>query len=342
MSKLESHSYSHFLGIDVSKLTLDLCLINQEGKVLEQSQIVNTCESWVIVKKLIQKHQLTIDEVLICGEHTGMYTYHMLSWVLQGAHIWVESGKRIKHSQGIVRGKNDAKDATRIARYALRYVENARLWQPLSETIETLRHLTALRERLLQAFIAIDVPMKEQKNFMKDNQFHLLEELTDPATQVLKEQIKAIEERINQTIDSDDNLKNQLTLLDSIPGIATKVATKLIIKTNGFTAFKNARQFACHAGIAPFDYSSGSSVRAKTEVSFHADKELKATLHLAAMAAIKSKGVVQDYYKRKIAEGKSKMSALNAVRNKIVLIAFALIKNNILFDNNFHFSFDKP
>lgn len=341
MSTTKQNSYSHYLGVDVSKLTLDLCLINQEGQILEQSQIVNSTESWTLVKTFIEKHKLTVDKVLICGEHTGMYTYHLMSWVIQGAHVWVESGKRIKYSQGILRGKNDAKDASRIAHYALRHVKDVRLWQPLSETIETLRQLSALRERLLQAFIAIDVPMKEQKNFMQENHFQLLEELTDPATQALKEQIKAIEQKIMQTIENDDNLKNQLTLLDSIPGIATKVATKLIVKTNGFTAFKNARKFACHAGIAPFDYSSGSSVKAKDQVSIHADKELKTTLHLAAMAAIRTPGVIQDYYKRKIETGKSKMSALNAVRNKIVLIAFSVIKNNNLFDNNFQFSFAK-
>ena len=73
------------------------------------------------------------------------------------------------------------------------------------------------------------------------------------------------------------------------------------------------------------------------------DKELKSMLHLCAMAAvrtIRTKGIIQDYYKRKILEGKSKMSALNAVRNKIVLIAFAVIKNNNLFDNKFQFSFE--
>ena len=35
----------------------------------------------------------------------------------------------------------------------------------------------------------------------------------------------------------------------------------------------------------------------------------------------------QDYYYGKIEEGKSKMSVLNAVRNKLIHIAMALIKN---------------
>jgi transposase len=332
--------YSHFLGIDVSKLTLDLCLIDRQGKTLEQLQILNDADAWLSVTKLFNKQGLRIDEVLICGEHTGMYTYHLLSWAVQSAHVWVQSGKAIKHSQGIARGKNDAKDAARIATYALRFEKEARLWQPLDETIEQLRYLETLRQRLLAAFNAIDVPMREQKNFIKSTHFTLLEELTHPATEALKAQIKTVEEQLKKTIENDDNLKNQLELLDSIPGIATKTAIGLIIKTNGFTAFDNARQFACHAGVAPFDYASGTSVRRKNQVSHHADKEIKSMLHLAAMGAIRTKGAIQDYYIRKQKEGKAKMSVLNAIRNKIALIAFAVIKNNKIFDKNHQFSFE--
>jgi transposase len=332
--------YSHYLGIDVSKLTLDLCLINSEGKILQQLQIPNNTESWLSVTKLFKKYGLRVDDVLICGEHTGMYTYHLLGWAVQGANVWVESGKAIKHSQGIARGKNDAKDAARIATYAMRFQKKARLWQPLDETIEQLKYLETLRQRLLAAFNAIDVPMREQKNFIHPSHFEMLEKLTNPATDALKEQIKTVEEQLKQTIENDDNLKNQLELLDSIPGIATKMGIGLIIKTKGFTAFKNARQFTCHAGVAPFDHRSGTSVKGKNEVSCHADKELKKMLHLAAMAAIRTKGIIQDYYLRKQKEGKSKMSVLNAIRNKIALIAFAVIKNNKLFDNNHQFSFE--
>jgi transposase len=332
--------YSHFLGIDVSKLTLDLCLIDRQGKTLQQLQIPNDTDSWLSVTKLFKKYGLAIDQVLICGEHTGMYTYHLLSWAVQSAHVWVQSGKAIKHSQGIARGKNDAKDAARIAAYALRFEKEARLWQPLDETIEQLRYLETLRQRLLAAFNAIDVPMREQKNFVKPTHFDMLEKLTNPATQALKEQIKTVEEQLKQTIENDDNLKNQLELLDSIPGIATKTAIGLIIKTSGFTAFNNARQFACHAGVSPFDYTSGSSVRRKNQVSHHADKQLKSMLHLAAMAAVRTKGTIQDYYLRKQKEGKAKMSVLNAIRNKIALIAFAVVKNNKLFDKNYQFSFE--
>jgi transposase len=332
--------YTHYLGVDISKLTLDLCLLDKDANVLVQQQIPNTASAWIALQDLFQKYGIATERVLICGEHTGMYTYHLLCWVAKDAHVWVESGKRIKNSQGILRGKNDAKDALRIAQYALRFADQAQLWQPTPDALQQIIHLKALRDRLLAAFNALNVPIKEQKDFMQHDHFQTLQALNTPVTESIKAQIEKVEQQIQQTIEGDQNLKNQLELLDSIPGIATKTAIGLIVKTKGFTAFKNARQFACHAGIVPFDYTSGSSIKGKTKVSVHADKELKTILHLAALAAVKTKGVIQDYYKRKQEQGKPKMSALNAVRNKIALIAFAVIKNNKLFDKNYEFSFE--
>ncbi|MDR2010727.1 MAG: IS110 family transposase, partial [Bacteroidales bacterium] len=57
-------------------------------------------------------------------------------------------------------------------------------------------------------------------------------------------------------------------------------------------------------------------------------------LHLGAMTAIRGKNDLREYYLRKVAEGKNKMSALNAVRNKIIHRVFAVIKNQKFYENN--------
>lgn len=46
------------------------------------------------------------------------------------------------------------------------------------------------------------------------------------------------------------------------------------------------------------------------------------------MSVIRFKGELKDYYLRKVAEGKSKMSVLNAIRNKIIHRIYAAIRNN--------------
>jgi transposase len=61
-------------------------------------------------------------------------------------------------------------------------------------------------------------------------------------------------------------------------------------------SISDPKKMACHAGVAPFNYQSGSSVRGRPGVSQHARKRLKSLFHLGAMASIRAKGELQDYY----------------------------------------------
>ncbi|MFD2935301.1 transposase [Spirosoma flavum] len=51
--------------------------------------------------------------------------------------------------------------------------------------------------------------------------------------------------------------------------------------THCFKSFENWRQLACFAGTAPFDYTSGSSVRGRTRLSKIGDMKLKSLLSSA-------------------------------------------------------------
>ena len=88
---------------------------------------------------------------------------------------------------------------------------------------------------------------------------------------------------------------------------------------------KDARKLACYCGVAPFEYSSGSSVRGKTKVHYMANKKLKCNLHMASLAAVKLDADLKAYYERKVAEGKNKMSVLNAVKNKLLARVVAVV-----------------
>jgi len=88
---------------------------------------------------------------------------------------------------------------------------------------------------------------------------------------------------------------------------------------------KDARKLACYCGVAPFEYSSGSSVRGKTKVHYMANKKLKCNLHMASLTAVKLDADLKAYYERKVAEGKNKMSVLNAVKNKLLVRVIAVV-----------------
>jgi hypothetical protein len=94
--------------------------------------------------------------------------------------------------------------------------------------------------------------------------------------------------------------------------------------------------------VAPFKYDSGSPVRSRSKVSSRADKSIKALLHIVALSvATRTKGELNDYYLRKVSEGKNKMPVINTVRAKPVMRMFAVIKNNSLYEKNYAFCLHK-
>jgi transposase len=141
----------------------------------------------------------------------------------------------------------------------------------------------------------------------------------------LEKDLKNLEANIHQILNEDDNLKNLFKLITSVVGIGFVTAINLLIHTNGFTMIKDTRKLACYCGVAPFEYSSGKSIRGKTRVHHMANKKLKSNLHMASLTAIKKDKEIKAYYERKVAEGKNKMSVLNAVRNKLIARVIAVV-----------------
>ena len=92
---------------------------------------------------------------------------------------------------------------------------------------------------------------------------------------------------LSELLRSNEDLKKKQELLKTIPGIAEVGSLYLLLATKGFTRCKNWRKFACSCGIAPFEYSSGSSIRGRNRVNPLADKKMKFLLHLLALTSIR-------------------------------------------------------
>jgi transposase len=147
--------------------------------------------------------------------------------------------------------------------------------------------------------------------------------------------LEEVEKSIQLVIDSDPELHRLFKIVTSIKGIGSVTAAEIIITTNEFKDINSAKKFACYSGVAPFEHRSGSSIRGKTRVSKMGNKSVKTLLHMAALVAASFDDQLKHYYQRKVAEGKNKMSVLNAVRNKLIQRIFACVNQNRLFINNY-------
>ena len=181
------------------------------------------------------------------------------------------------------------------------------------------------RERLLKAK-KLFVDVEEVNEFMDKS---LSKEVVKESRSMLKQfdkKIASVNKQIQELIESDEQLKSTYQLVCSVPGVGPQITCYLLIYTRCFTSFDNARQLACFAGIAPFEYSSGSSIRGKTKVSHFANKKLKALLNMGALNAKRTDKEIGLYYQRKVAEGKNGMLVMNAIRNKLIARIFATVK----------------
>jgi transposase len=150
--------------------------------------------------------------------------------------------------------------------------------------------------------------------------------------EVLTVEIKEIEAEIKKIIDADESLRVNYELMTSVVGIGFATAVHVLIATENFTRFTDPRKFNCYCGVAPFEHTSGSSIRGKTRVSHLANKKLKSLLTMAAISAVRFDPELKLKYEQKLKEGKAKMSALNIIRVKLIERMFAVIRKQTKYE----------
>jgi transposase len=333
--KKEIENQKSYIGIDVSKLTIDVCIITSQGEQ-DYQQFENNAKDFKRMELwLTKKPYFTYQEALFCMEHTGLYTRELVSFLLQReSKVWMESALHLKRSMGMTRGKNDKVDSYRIARYAMTNNDKAVLLKLSSGTLLKLKDLMANRERLSKNYQSLKIATQELIRVDKSIGKELMK-LNDAALKgILKSKVK-VEKRMLELINEDEELKTLFSLITSVKCVGNVLATELIVYTNGFTRMNNTRQLACYCGVAPFEHSSGTSVRGRIGTSNFANMKLKSTLHMAAVSATRYVPDIKLYYERKVGEGKHKMAVINAIRNKLIQRVMAIVKRGTPYQENY-------
>lgn len=314
----------NFIGIDVSKDTLDICLLSERSR----SFIVKNRE-----KDIARFFNALLEENIsyhICAENTGKYTWSLMSVLADmDCDFYVVNPLHLKRSLGLVRGKNDKVDAVRIAHFIKKNYTETKTYVQKRNVIEDLQIL--LSERGFRINQRKQLKTKNKELMVLGNQ-KLAKHIIEQNNRLIKEltvQVKAIEQQVRALLKSDTKLNTLSRQLKSIPGVGDVLCWNILVKTNEFKSITQPRKLACYCGVAPFQNTSGTSIFGRNRVSNLADKSLKKLLHLGAMSAIRLENDLALYYKRKVNEGKNKMSVLNAVRNKIIHLIFALIKTKL-------------
>lgn len=312
-------------GIDVSHTKLDVCYQNNLGELFHL-QVGNNNQGFA---KILEHTGVDYHFVM---EATGVY-YIRLAFYLhrQGCELSVVNAIAIKRyiQMHLERNKTDKKDAGWICRYAIE--QRPGYWQmPDSAYFESKQLYNAIREYTEQI-----------KRF--NNQLHSLRLLPVPSKDTIKslekiivqleKEIKQLEQKLQLLLEQWQ--PDQLKSVSSVKGIGKRAAAMLIVFTQGFKHTHNHRQLISFAGLAPTQYSSGSSIQGKPRIYKRGGKNLRDVLYMCSMNAMKTNTACKALYDRLRANGKTGKQALIAVCNKLLKQVFAVVKNNSLYQPNY-------
>lgn len=316
---------SSILGIDVSKKTLD-CYLHVEQQGLPP--VSNNIKGFKCIHRWLLKTLKSTEELIVVMEYTGIYTYAIERYLDQQHIKFVKRpALDIKRSIGMARGKSDKVDARFISKYGWLRKDDLQPMSPQTDEQVKLQQLMSHRDKLVVDRASYQSKLKELSLQMGAQMNAKIAASMAFVMDVLRQEIKEAEKEIEVLIKANASLQENYDLMCSVVGIGFATAIHILIATENFTRFTDARKFICYCGVAPFEHSSGTSIKGKARVSHLANKKIKSLLTMAATSAIQHDPELKTKYQQKVQEGKNKMSVINMIRAKLIQRVFAVIKN---------------
>lgn len=154
----------------------------------------------------------------------------------------------------------------------------------------------------------------------------------------LSESVPQIEAAIDNLLAQINEMRNNVSLLQSIPGIGSHSAALLLGEIGDISLFKKPKQLAAYFGLDPTERQSGSFRGTKNKLSKRGSPYARAALHMGVVNSICKRGkdsaanpVLLSYYEKKCKNKPAKV-AQAASMHKLVFIIFAVLRDQKPFE----------
>lgn len=315
-----------FVGLDIAKAKVDVCLRLSSGKHREKV-VANSLVGFAELTNWLSKHGVV--RAHICMEATGAYWEAIAQHLHDAGHaVSVVNPAQIKAFGSALgmRSKTDAADAKVIAEFCA--ARPPALWQAPPAAVRLLKALVSRREALIELRIQESNRLEGVHEGVRASIEHLV--------QVLQEQIRQIEQQIRQHIDDDPTLKTQRDLLATVPGLGDATVPVLLSHYGGPARFSSAKQAVAFAGLDVRHHESGTSVRGRPHLSKRGNAKLRKAMYMPALVSMRLTAWGKAFAARLLAAGKPKMVVLGALMRKLVQIAYAILRTGKSFDPTLH------
>lgn len=313
-----------YLGIDVSSDFIHIAY--------------QTDKDWVYAK--VTNDSKAIDEwissmpadIHVIFEYTGTYSHRLaygLSLRERTFSIITPSQSKGFATSLKNKAKTDAQDAKVLALYGSKMQPEPTTLtdEKIHQKKQIYKHyndLVAQKQAVSNKIHALRFDPRAAKDVM---------ESLETISIVYQQQIETFQAQLFDL--NDDEFKQIKDKLMQIKGIGEKAATGIIIQTNGLKNFHSAKALAAFLGLVPTTKQSGTSLKSRGKLVNTACKQLRTVLFCAAQSAARFNVDCKQLYTRLMANGKTKKAAKIAVAHKLIRQAFAIIKNNTVFQNDF-------
>lgn len=318
--------FQSILGIDISKDTLDVILLKEQGRTY--ASFSNDQAGFTRLTRWLSSQDA--GQVHACLEATGQYGDGVAEYLYLAGHaVSVVNPARIKRygDSKLHRNKTDKADAALIAEFCQK--EKTALWTPLPPYLKQLRQMVRRLDDLQSNY-------QQERNrltsgvsdpwVVKDIQEHLEE---------LSTRIKSLKIAVFQVVADNPEIKVKSALLETIPGIGKLTAARLLAEMGDISSFEDAPQLAAYAGLNPKGFRSGSSVHKKTRISKEGRALLRHMLYMPALVASKHNPIIRAFCERLAERGLPKMAIVAAAMRKLLHLVFGVLKHLKPFDPNF-------
>lgn len=311
----------HLVGVDVAKLKLDIAIDDKTVLTIDNQE-----ESF---KKLL-KNFPDMGQVCFVMEATGGYEKKLASFLqTKGLAAAVVNAKRVRdyaNSMGAY-AKNDRIDAQMIRHFAEAALSKnrLRLREPRSETAQQLEGLQRRRHQLVG-----------QRAVEKQHLEAVLNKGTvRSTTRMIKQfdkEIGRIEGIIKAHIDEDETLKKSLGQLIEVQGVGEVTVLDLLTQLPELGTITNKEATAL-VGLAPYCKDSGT--KSGRRVVYGGRMQIRSTLYMATLSAVRHNKPIKAFYQRLLARGKLKKVALVACMRKLLIILNPMAKTQSKWDPDF-------
>ena len=228
----------------------------------------------------------------------------------------------------LVRTKTDKKDAAMIAMYGEKM--EPEIWKPEATHIMEMRDILTTLEGYEKQATILQNQLEAEK---------YLPAMSKKARQSKEKMLKTIEKEVkalNEELQSiaKEHCGETLDKLQTIPGIGPKTSVMLIVLTNNFNHFDDARKLSAYIGLCPRIYQSGTSVNGKGHICKIGNARARKLLYLCTWTAQKSNAQCKDLKERLELKGKPAKVIKVAMANKLLRMAFAVAKKKTDYDKN--------